>query len=170
VTDLIATFPRLANEGYRITSPETDAYNCIAWAARRTDRWWWPDPDAYWPPGATQATTLAAFEEAYATLGYARCASGRFELRYEKVAIFADGTGKPTHAARQLESGRWTSKLGRAVDIEHATPDALAGRYYGAVALFMCRPRPWWRRPVAALRRVCAVLHVAYRRAGRARS
>ena len=41
------------------------------------------------------------------------------------MAVFADPTG-PTHAARQLADGRWSSKLGRREDIEHVL-DALAG-------------------------------------------
>jgi hypothetical protein len=57
----------------------------------------------------------------------------------EKIAIFAKG-GRPTHAARQLGSGRWTSKLGRAEDIEHDLR-ALEGEAYGAVAFFLQRPR-----------------------------
>lgn len=142
---LIGLFPSLAVDGYRLTSPATDQYNCIAWAAGKADRWWWPHPDAFWPSDIPAATTLVAFESAYRTLGYEPCASRTFELRFENVVIFSDPAGVPTHAARQLESGRWTSKLGRDVDIEHATPDALNGPDYGAPVLFMRRPRPWWR-------------------------
>lgn len=47
----------------------------------------------------------------------------------------------PKHAARQLASGRWTSKLGKLEDIDHALHD-LEGMLYGAVVLFMKRPRP----------------------------
>jgi len=57
----------------------------------------------------------------------------------EKIAIFAQG-GKPTHMARQLENGRWTSKMGQSEDIEHALRD-LEGVLYGEVALFMGRPK-----------------------------
>ncbi|HEY7428267.1 MAG TPA: hypothetical protein VH682_28795 [Gemmataceae bacterium] len=35
-------FPRLNGTAYRITSPASDVYNCIAWAAGETNRWWWP--------------------------------------------------------------------------------------------------------------------------------
>ena len=43
--------PGLAGTNYRVTSPADDGYNCIAWAATETDRWWWPDPfgAGYWP-------------------------------------------------------------------------------------------------------------------------
>ncbi|MCI0364369.1 MAG: hypothetical protein L0219_10830 [Phycisphaerales bacterium] len=39
----------------------------------------------------------------------------------EKVALFADSFYY-THAARQLPTGPWTSKLGKAEDIEHDSP------------------------------------------------
>jgi hypothetical protein len=59
----------------------------------------------------------------------------------EKVALFADPAGIPTHAARQLASGQWTSKLGQAEDIEHELR-ALEGEIYGVVALILKRPLP----------------------------
>jgi hypothetical protein len=59
----------------------------------------------------------------------------------EKIAIFADATGSPTHAARQLTSGRWTSKLGEAEDIEHELR-AIEGDIYGTVVAILKRPRP----------------------------
>jgi hypothetical protein len=55
-----------------------------------------------------------------------------------KIAVYADGA-TPTHAARQLSSGWWTSKLGPSLDIEHATPEAVAGGVYGVVAVILSR-------------------------------
>ncbi|MCI0637958.1 MAG: hypothetical protein L0Y72_23715 [Gemmataceae bacterium] len=40
----------------------------------------------------------------------------------------------PTHAARQLPTGRWSSKLGPSEDIEHDL-HALEGEIYGTIAL-----------------------------------
>ncbi len=153
---LIATFPGLAREGYRKKSPATWNYNCIAWAASRTDRWWEPDTlyVGYWPPGVARQYTLQAYTEAYATLGYEPCHTGDLTIAFEKVVLFADAAGTPTHAARQLDNGRWTSKLGPDVDIEHATPDALNGAEYGTPVLFMQRPRPLWRWPLALIKRI----------------
>jgi len=73
-------------------------------------------------------------------LGYATCDSHAVESAFEKVAIFVDAGGEPTHAARQLPSGRWTSKLGTLEDIEHDL-HALEDSRYGSVALIMKRPR-----------------------------
>ena len=75
---------------------------------------------------------------AFASLGYTVCEGEGLEAGYEKVALFADAGGRPTHAARQLSGGRWTSKLGTAEDIDHGLYD-LEGAIYGAVVLVMKR-------------------------------
>jgi hypothetical protein len=120
----------------------TGAYNCIAWAAGDTAHWWWPDadPDAavFWPSGVQEEETLDAFAAAFASLGYTTCEGESWEAGYERIALFADTDGRPTHAARQLSGGRWTSKLGKAEDIEHGLHD-LEGAFYGAIVLIMKR-------------------------------
>jgi hypothetical protein len=142
VTPLETVFPGLARGGYRITSLRDTDYNCIAWAVGDTHAWWWPGRDAereYWPSGVPRERTRDAFEAAFASLGYTVCDGEGPEAGYEKIALFADGDGRPTHAARQLPSGRWTSKLGKLEDIEHGLRD-LEGAIYGAVVLITKRP------------------------------
>jgi hypothetical protein len=136
-------FPGLRGSGYQVTSPQNETYNCIAWAAGDTTNWWWPDapdnPDSsHWPPGVPRMETLESFRHAFAALGYSVCEDDQLEAGYEKIALFALA-GAPTHAARQLASGRWTSKLGPMEDIEHALHD-LTGLVYGSVVLTMRRP------------------------------
>jgi hypothetical protein len=63
------------------------------------------------------------------------------ETGWEKVALFAHEDGTPTHAARQLASGRWTSKLGELEDIEHEL-EAVEGAAYGSVVVYLKRLRP----------------------------
>jgi hypothetical protein len=60
---------------------------------------------------------------------------------FERVAVFVDGGGAPTHVARLLPSGRWSSKLGEWIDIEHDL-SALEGPAYGRVASVMRRAWP----------------------------
>ncbi len=134
------SFPRLFGSRSVLTSDVTERYNCIAWAAGDATRWWWPDPDfeSFWPIERREET-LVAFEEAFASLGYEPCADGSVEDGFEKVVIWAL-SGLPTHAARQLRSGAWTSKLGAWVDIEHAI-EALEGPVYGAPERFLRRAR-----------------------------
>jgi hypothetical protein len=88
-----------------------------------------------------RAATVEAFEEAFASLGYTPCEAEDLEAAYEKVALYATAEGGPTHMARQLPGGGWTSKLGEQVDIEHEL-HALAGDLYGAVVRLLRRPRP----------------------------
>ncbi len=137
------SFPNLQRCGYSVTSPATLDYNCIAWAANDTEAWWEPDPLdlSYWPLGIPRSYTLDAYIEAYKTLGYSVCEDAENENNFEKIAIYADSNGKPTHAARQLNSGKWTSKLGRLEDIEPLSLDSLAGPHYGSLAVILKRSR-----------------------------
>lgn len=138
-----AFFPNLRNSDYSITSPATIEYNCIAWVAGDTGAWWWPDPMNlyYWPPTIPRENTLEAFIKAYELLSYTICKDGKHEEGFEKIAIYIDDDGNPQHAARQLSSERWTSKLGELEDIEHNTLAGLCGSKYGIVAVFMKRHR-----------------------------
>lgn len=137
---ILAAFPGLESDAAEVMRPADPLFNCVAWAAGVSDAVWWPgDPDAYWPPGAPDALTLAAFISALGTVGYATCASGGAETGYEKAAIYAFA-GVPTHVARQLADGRWTSKLGRDCLVAHATPGGVEGAVYGSVATYLRRP------------------------------
>lgn len=107
-------------------------------------RWWWPSPGhtarSYWPPNVPREETLAAFIEAFQVLGYQECDDASLEEGHQKIAIYADDSGKPTHVARQLPNGMWTSKLGRQEDIEHDTVNDVNGPAYGTPVSFMRRP------------------------------
>jgi hypothetical protein len=113
----------------------------VAWAAGADNAWWWPDAlcTAFWPAEAPREESMAAFSAAFATLGYRPCADGLLIAGVEKIAIYVS-RGRPTHVARQLPDGRWTSKLGQDIDLTH-TLDSLEGATYGAVAAFLARPR-----------------------------
>ena len=148
--DKEAFFPNLRRGEYQVTSLETSHYNCIAHAAGKDDNWWWPDVGTgiHWPI-ATMEVTLDAFVAAYETEGYMTCQSQSRALEpgVDKVAIYVDGAGEPTHAARQLPDGAWTSKLGDWEDIRHITLEAMEddtgrGLGYGQVAMIMRRALP----------------------------
>ena len=134
-------FPGLRGTAYQIKGPPDPIYNCIAWAAGASDSWWWPigDPQrVYWPAGVPRAETLEAVRATFTSLGFAVCDHAEPEPGFKKVALFTDAAGFPTHVASQLESGRWTSKLGQLELIEHALHD-LEGVEYGSVVLVMKR-------------------------------
>jgi hypothetical protein len=141
---IVTVFPRLREHGFAVTSPQDTRYNCIAWAAGDDTRWWWPGVISqpiggyYWPTLNARGT-LDNFEKAFETLGYTRCETSEYEPGYEKVAIYVDADGLPTHAARQIGEGVWLSKLGRLEDISHADIEGVCGKNYGEVGIILRR-------------------------------
>lgn len=132
-------YPRLTPTNHRVTSPATGVYNRLAWAAGENYRWW--EPGRFWPcPLLGTAFTIDDLIAALRTVGYDLCADGTLETGFEKVALFGDGYDDPTHVARQLADGHWTSKLGDWEDVEHDTADAVGGGGYGEIFWYMRRP------------------------------
>jgi hypothetical protein len=152
------SFENLAKAGFDpirdCTSDSTDGlpvtYNCIAWAAGRKNEWWWPIEEAgyTWPDGLSKdQETIENFVNAFKLQGYKQCKNGSFEPGYEKVAIFANSKMEPLHAARSLETGKWTSKLGAHEDIEHPSLASIEGKEYGKAVEYLKRRNPNWKRP-----------------------
>lgn len=99
----------------------------------------------HWPQGVPREVTIDAFMRAYSTLGYILCFNESLEEGLEKIALYGtanpDGSVIPTHAALQLESGKWTSKLGPFEDVRHDAVDDVRGPVYGRMICCMSRPR-----------------------------
>ncbi len=135
-------FPKLKSSRYQITSSVSFDYNCIAWAAGDVEKAWWPDKGniGYWPDNIPRNESLEAFIKMFQTLGYEVCRDPESEAAYEKIAIYTKDHNEVTHAARQLPSGAWTSKLGKLEDIEH-TLEGITGPApaYGSVSAIMKR-------------------------------
>lgn len=136
--NILKLFPNLNSLNHYVTSPADVRYNCAAWAAKDTTRWW--DRFQYWPKEAPRTDELAAAQAAYASIDFIPCGDGRIEAGFEKIAIYGRN-GRWKHVARQLPDGRWTSKLGQAEDICHTTVSALFSDAYGRDVSFMRRPR-----------------------------
>lgn len=136
---LKSVFPGLRSTSYTITSDQDRRYNCVAWAADDKTRSWWPKKGYFWPLPYPPVDTVDSLVEGFGTLGYVRCDSGELEGGMEKVAIYAK-EGRPKHAALQRLNGRWTSKLGAGVDVEHEV-DGLDCESYGEIVRFLKRPR-----------------------------
>lgn len=139
--------PNLSDANCAITSPASRAYNCLAWAATNAVLWWWPDPTYmyFWPPNVPREVTVDAFIRAYEAVGFSVCGDGELEEDFEKIALYAKrmpwGDVEPTHAARQLPDGTWTSKLGPCEDVGHRTVADVNGPAYGAPVQFLKRQR-----------------------------
>ncbi len=145
--DIELFLPNLRLGGYRVTSDADRRYNCIAWAVGDTERWWDPvNPNGYWPKGVERGESTDVIQAGLRTAGFESCEDGELEDGVEKIALF-EHEGEFTHVARQLENGRWSSKLGKDCDIEHELMmvENVAGPWaayrYGTVVAFMSRPR-----------------------------
>jgi hypothetical protein len=130
-------FPHLRKTKFQQQSPGADRYNCMALAVGIDQMWWWPSGD-YWPPCAPRENTEAAFVAVFEALGYRRCKSAEPISQHEKVAVYTTGNSVK-HVTRQLQNGRWCSKLGAYQAIIHEDVDALRGRLYGNVSAFLVR-------------------------------
>lgn len=139
LTDLVALFPKLATEPYVRTSDCTFDYNCFAYAAGdQTHRW---EPGFHWPDDLPKTPpTLAVLMRLFGKEGYARCTGGDLEVGFDKIAIYGKGN-LATHAAKQLDDGQWSSKLGDLDDITH-TLEGLVGDLYGKPLRYMRRQKP----------------------------
>jgi hypothetical protein len=80
-------FPRLTAHNHRITSPATETYKCVAWAAGDIERWW--QSGVYWPV-AVEGFGLHALERAFRSMGHEGCSDGAHESDFEKVALCAE--------------------------------------------------------------------------------
>jgi hypothetical protein len=132
-------FPRLTASNHQVTSAPSAEYNCVAWAAGDTAHWW--QPGVYWPVDtAPDDYGIGVLELAFRAVGYEDCGMAEgLEPGFEKVALYG-GTAFYTHAAVQTPNGKWSSKLGKAEDIEHNSPDDVAGGIYGEIVQILKRP------------------------------
>lgn len=140
-----ADFPLLAGSGYLRTSDYDPSYNCVSHALGFCDRWTqppvMPSPFIFWPPGVMVSFALDAYVELFQHYGYTICSDGKPVELVEKIALYGDLYGQFTHVAKQLENGRWTSKLGAMEDIEHPDTIHVESDGYGEARIFMERDR-----------------------------
>lgn len=122
---------------YELRDPRP--YNCVAHALERRDGCYWPQDDAKWFDGIARDGSLDAIIEAFERHGYTLCSDERRVRGMQKIAIYMGPDG-PTHVARQLASGKWSSKIGVNIDARHQLID-LEGPLYGRASVFLSRPR-----------------------------
>lgn len=166
-TMLESALPVLKQGNYRIVLPESEQYNCIAWAAGDETRWWHPfaardvgprcaahglSAHCFWPRRADDAHEMTNYLFAFERLGYRVCTRSFDPVvdpvanaaEIERIALYQHQNDPGcSHAARQLPSGVWTSKVNDLAGVAHLSPRDLEGEHggYGRVALYMARPR-----------------------------
>ena len=135
------SFPNMIDgRNFHAKCDATAEYNCVAWALHSQRHYIWPDKleQFSWPIGMRRDDSPKGLLRLFEYVGFAVCAGGAREIGFEKIAIYAKG-GWSQHVARQLPNGKWTSKLGPAIDVEHSDPSVLTGPNYGEVVLHMRR-------------------------------
>jgi hypothetical protein len=139
--DLYARFPALDEHNHRITSQDTDDYNCVAWVERSLHAWW--EPGFCWPDDleVPDDGDLEAYVELFTRWGYERCPDPAFERGYLKIALYARDQNF-FHVAKQLRDGSWSSKAGVLHDLKHSELAALEGSWaleFAIPVIFMRR-------------------------------
>ncbi len=141
--DLYAQIPKLRAAVHRITSPDSDRYNCVAWVERDLDRWW--EPGFYWPFGSPTPRgdeDLDCYVYLFRKLGFEVCESSTLEPGFLKIALYAEDD-EFHHVAKQLPSGQWSSKAGTLHDFKHEKLEALED----SGVMKNARPVMFMRRP-----------------------
>lgn len=133
-------------DSLELVSQRTSDYNCAAWAIYDTTANWWPlpveeAPEYVWPEGALRDDTIEALIDGFSRMDFQLCDTPDLEDGFEKIAFYATQGGTPQHVARQLENGRWTSKLGDEEDITHKSLRDLSAWRYGDPVRYMRRRR-----------------------------
>ena len=134
-------FPNSTENNSRLTSVITDAYNCLAHALFNDSRWIWPDTKGKgaWPPDMKREETLECVTEFLMRIGFQPCGDHLLDDGWLKIAIYTSFE-IPTHFARQTPSGKWSSKMGDKIDIEHDDLWVLGKASYGNPTHFMKIP------------------------------
>lgn len=98
--NLLDLFPNLTAFNHEITSEKTIKYNCIAWVARSTDRWW--QPGIHWPiMSSREDIGIGDLVVAFRSLGYEalECSD------YGKVVQFMKRPFRPERQPQASEVG-----------------------------------------------------------------
>ena len=150
IKELRGVFPNSTGSRLDLTSEEDINYNCASWALEENHRWWEPyglilpapSPPYHWPPELPQDNKAATYVRLFEMNGYELAADESLEQGYKKVALYIRDVNFQ-HAARQLSTTKWTSKIGKHEDIRHELR-ALErdGPYgYGTASIFMRKPK-----------------------------
>jgi hypothetical protein len=144
VDELYARFPSLADSTHKITSEDTDEYNCTAWVERDFHHWY--EPGIHWPDGVPEPESddddLHCYIALFESWGFERCRDGSHEPGYLKIALYSVGS-RYFHVAKQIRHAEWSSKAGVLHDFRHESLGALKP----SVLMDNAEPTVFMRRP-----------------------
>lgn len=124
---------------FKLLSPFSYKYNCIAFAMGMDDRWVDHSdiPWHWWSPVA-KGPSVEHLKNAFQYFGFEECGlDDTVDDQYDKVALYHVGHDW-THAARIVDNGIYHSKFGESYDGRHSSGNVLQAQY-GSVCLIMRR-------------------------------
>lgn len=143
---LISVFPNLRDdENFKILSPQTQVYNCIAWAMNFNDRW--VDiaeiPGHWWPNGVVKSLSPDALVQAFEAVGFETTSDKTPEDGYDKVVLYKNTSREEwTHASRIITESIGYSKFGAEWDGHHSIY-SISGNVYGTPYCWMKRSQSY---------------------------
>ncbi len=151
VEDTKHSFPNIPTKDIKIDGDEDSSYNCIGWAFGDNSRWWWPGGGVYWPN--SDSPTIHAFDSLLKDTAHGiETSDQKHEDGFVKLALFSRdpeprSESYPTHLARQLEDGEWSSKTGFSYLIRHGHDvRAMNGGDYGNLVKIYKVPEAEWKK------------------------
>lgn len=147
---LISVFPNLRNDAsFKILSPQTQVYNCIAWAMNFNDRW--VDiaeiPGHWWPNGVVKSLSPDALVQAFEAVGFETTTDKIPEEGFDKVVLYKKINKEEwTHASRIITESVGHSKFGAEWDGSHSI-DSISGTVYGTPYCWMKRSQSYHFQP-----------------------
>ncbi len=144
---LIKVFPKLDTDpNFKISSPCSQIYNCIAWAMQYEDRW--VDildtlPGHWWPGGVEKDMKSETLVQAFEAEGFIRAENHIPEDGFDKVVLYKkENADEWTHAARIVSQTKEHSKFGQAWDGYHSD-NSLESQSYGKPFAYMKREQTY---------------------------
>ncbi len=131
--------PLKNDKNFKLLSPFSFQYNCIAFALGMTDRWVDHEniPWHWWPP-VEKGAKIEHLIKAFNFFGFEECGmDDTIDELYDKVALYQTDD-QWTHAARIVKRGILHSKFGESYDGIHSSGNVLHLQY-GKICLIMRR-------------------------------
>lgn len=127
-------------DNFSYTSLKRRGFNCVAYALEFENKDW--DMLVFAKIYNLDKTQLDHSANGYAKIfsekfGFEKCDNPNLEEGFKKIALYENNEGDFTHIARQMESGKWTSKMGNYEDIEHYDLIGISGNFYGKPSMYM---------------------------------
>ena len=142
----LSDYPNIINGiNFKIIQQDNEDYNCIAHSLGYNHITIWPISKRFWVWDKTlpYINTINNFVSLYRKFNYEICEDSSWEFEYDKIALYISvlsGRNTVSHAAKQIDSYWWSSKIGGDELFEH-TLEAIENKNVGTKYVFLKRPK-----------------------------